>query len=247
LKIDCPFAKNVHITASYKGVRGNDLLGHRVESMALKQRDIGVAVAVPSAGVNVPYLAESEYYGKSHIKGIEVFAVKNEIGELDPQGNGTLTEMLDFVSTFWALATHGVISGVLGVHGHGNLGALSISLVPQGKDRVVRLFTPDNDFGRLYSPDSEEQVRLLGGWDAETGPAHQGKMSAFKLGVLSAHRILMTTWQLLAVQQSDLGGFLDHHLKVSPDRFMISDRLFLEEKPGAPVVLEDSTPNSQRN
>lgn len=224
--------KNVHITASYKGVRGNDLLGRRVESMALKQRNQGVAVAVPAAGIGVP----DDFYGKLNIKGVDVYTIKNFVGELDPQGNGTLTEMIDFVSTFWALAVDfGAMGKVAGVHGHGNLGALAIYLGSDSTNEVARLFTPDDDFGRLYSPDSGEQAELLGGWDAESGPAHVGKMSAFKMGILSAHRVLMTTDQVFAIQQSDLGGFLDHHMIISPDKFLINNRCFLEEKPGAPT------------
>jgi hypothetical protein len=57
----------------------------------------------------------------------------------------------------------------------------------------------------------------------------------------------MTTDQVMAIQQSDLGGFLDHYMRMSPDKFMINDRWFLEEKPGAPAGFSASTPNSKRN
>jgi hypothetical protein len=221
---------HVHVTTSYKGVRGSDTLGERVESMARKQlRQSTVAVVVPAAGLSLPCPLGNEFYGTLNVNGVDIYAVNSSIRELEPQGEGALTDMGDFASTFWALVTTGAMGNVTGVHGHGNLGAFAVSIGPVEADGVVRLFTPYTDFGRLYRPASEAQAQLLGGWDPETGPAHSGAMSLFKLGALTAGAVLMTTAQYTAIHNSDLSGFLDHQMKTSSSRFIIDDRLFLEE------------------
>ena len=221
---------NVHVTASYHGVRGKDLLGERVESMARKQlRGNAVAIAVPAVGLDIPCPPVNEFYGKTSIDGVDIYAVNSEIKELDPRDDGALAAMQDFVVTFWALVTAGVIGYAPTVHGHGNLGAFAIAVGPALEYQVGRLFTPYHDFGQLYQPFSEEQAQLLGGWNPETGPAHFGKISLFKRGVLSANVVATTPDQYTVIHNSDLGGFLDYQVTKSPNRFIIDDRLFLGE------------------
>ena len=221
---------HVHVTTSYKGVRGNDPLGDRVESMARKQLSKRtIAIALPAACMDVPYSPVNEFYGTLNINGVDIYAINSRIREFDPQGEGALSDLEDFSSTFWALVTTGSMGNVTGVHGHGNLGAFAVSIGPAEGDEVVRLFTPYADFGRLYRPASEAQAQLLGGWDPETGPAHFGEMNLFKLGALSAGAVIMTTAQYTAIHNSDLTGFLAHQMKISSSKFIIDDRLFLEE------------------
>jgi hypothetical protein len=232
---------NVHVTASYHGVRGKDLLGERVESMARKQlRQNAVAIAVPAVGLDIPCPPANEFYGVTKVNGVDIYAINSRIGDLDPQGEVSLSAMEDFVRTFWALVTTGVIGYASTVHGHGNLGAFAIAVRPALEYQVGRLFTPYHDFAQLYQPASEEQAQLLGGWNPETGPAHFGKISLFKRGVLSANVVAMTPDQYTVIHNSDLGGFLDYQVTKSPNRFIVDDRLFLGEYLGrmkSPLIV----------